>query len=103
MHRKDSLKSHTKKGAMIISGLKEIKSNEINQDNNDNNDNDIELSLNNIKEGDLIRITLEAVVGDTLLNPDIMQNIGALVHLKLSHDSLWINEDDMENVIITRR
>lgn len=101
MLRRDSLKPRTKKGAMIISGLKEIKSDEINQGSDDNNN--VELSLSDIKEGDLIRITLEAVVGDTLFDSDIMQNIGTLVYLKLSHDSLWINEDDMENVSIARR
>ena len=61
------------------------------------------IDLSDLHEGDKITITLDALVGDILFDASLMRNTGALVYLKLSHDSLWIDAEDTSNVIIKKR
>ena len=99
MHQREISKPRTKKGAMTLLNIKETPHNDVAPGDIDN----ANVELSHLQEGDLINITLEAVVGDVLFDNAVMENVGALVYLKLSHSSLWINPEDMENITITRR
>lgn len=87
MNRRDLLKQCEIKSSHITNSTEDITT----------------IDLSDLHEGDKITITLDALVGDILFDASLMRNTGALVYLKLSHDSLWIDAEDTSNVIIKKR
>lgn len=92
MNRRDLLKSSSIQDMETIAISPDKPDEHVTQDVPD------KLELSDLHEGDTIRITLDAIVGDTLFDSQRMNIVGALIYLKLSHDSIWITDEDDVNI-----